>query len=520
MSVPGASTGGHRSKARSKRGLRAVADVTPRLEATQREALAEVVLAGPGSALTWADEARQAGLLQQLAGGDAVAGALAGAGHDCKYDGVALNGAATVLCVLAGCLFSSLGYDSLLSLMVSLPGLIRRAPGRKMLTGPALSQARARLGEAPLRRLFEFLAARTQVPGPGSMWKGMELTAYDGSTIACFSDPALAAEFGVPAGGKHPLIRLVTLISCGTRRVLAAAVGGYHDSEQVLVDELISALRPGMLNTADRNFFSMDRWIRASATGSELVWRVKNGARSVPFKIIRTLPDGSQMVRMRESDGMRARRRAQIGDPAAPRLPGTIARLVEFDVLTTTERGKTRLSRFRLLTTLLGHQDYPARQVAGVYAERWAVEISYLHLKNTLRGSRRVLRGRSVPLARQEIWAYLIVYNMLCDLAAQAAALDGTDPDQISIIAALHLLRDHVTADVCCPHCGKRAAGAARSTAALQAAVAAHPKNRTDRQRTGPRTAAQRRTGHTENVEYTIMIAPSNLSKLDQSSNI
>jgi len=64
MAVPVGSTGGHRSKARSERRLQAVADVAPRLEATEREALAEVVLAGPGSALTWADEARQAGLLQ------------------------------------------------------------------------------------------------------------------------------------------------------------------------------------------------------------------------------------------------------------------------------------------------------------------------------------------------------------------------------------------------------------------------------------------------------------------------
>jgi hypothetical protein len=197
------------------------------------------------------------------------------------------------------------------------------------------------------------------------------------------------------------------------------------------------------------------------------VWRVKNGAKSVPFKVIKTLSDGSQLVRIGESDGMRARRRAKTGDPAAPRLPGVIARLVEFGLLTTTERGKKKVRRFRLLTTLLDHQAYPARQVAQVYAERWSAEISCLRLKNTLRGPGRVLRGRSVPLARQEIWAYLIIYNMLCDLATQAAALDGAGPDQISIIAVLHLLRGRVTAGTCCPHCGKRAAGAAEAVAAL-----------------------------------------------------
>ena len=63
-----------------------------------------------------------------------------------------------------------------------------------------------------------------------------------------------------------------------------------------------------MLNLADRGFFSMDRWIRFSATGAHLCWRVKNGARSVPFKMLKTLPDGSELVILHESHGMLARR--------------------------------------------------------------------------------------------------------------------------------------------------------------------------------------------------------------------
>ena len=46
-----------------------------------------------------------------------------------------------------------------------------------------------------------------------------------------------------------------------------------------------------MLNLADRGFFSMDRWLRFSAGGADLAWRVKNGARSVPFRTVRALPD-------------------------------------------------------------------------------------------------------------------------------------------------------------------------------------------------------------------------------------
>jgi IS4 transposase len=108
-----------------------------------------------------------------------------------------------------------------------------------------------------------------------------------------------------------------------------------------------------------------------------------------------------------------------------------VARLVEFDVAVTDLRGRRRISRIRLLTTLLDHQAFPARELAKAYAQRWQVEITYLRIKKELRGPGTVLRGRSPELARQEIWAFLIVYNALCDLAAHVAALEGIDPDEI-----------------------------------------------------------------------------------------
>ena len=72
----------------------------------------------------------------------------------------------------------------------------------------------------------------------------------------------------------------------------------------------------------------MDRCLRFSATGAQLCWRVKNGAMSVPVKTLETLPDGSELVMLHESDGMRGRRRRDTGDKTAARLPDTVARLV------------------------------------------------------------------------------------------------------------------------------------------------------------------------------------------------
>ena len=140
-------------------------------------------------------------------------------------------------------------------------------------------------------------------------------------------------------------------------------------------------------------------------------------------------------------------------------------------------------------------------------------EIAYLHLKKTVKGTGRVLRGRSPALARQEAWALLLVHNMTAAIAARAAAIAGIDPDQVPFTAVLALVRDHVTADTCCPHCGKRPASGNDPITLLINAILAQPPHRDRPARTSGRTPFQRRAWHTEEVAYTITIIPSNLPK-------
>ena len=481
--------------------------------------LAARVLSGPGLWLDWLEEPDRASLLEELLADDVISQALAEAPHGHSYDST-LNGRMTMISVIVGCLFPGQGYDGVLAAAFGLPGLHLK-PGTATPTGPALSKARALLGEQVMKRAFELDAARSDAGlGIGTLWKGLEVTALDGTTAEVFANEVLAAAFGVPEGGTKPKLRIAAHVRCATRRWIAGAAGGYCDGENPLADELAWSFRPGMINLADRGFFSMDRWIRFSAGGAHLAWRVKNGAKSVPFKTIRPLPDGSELVMLRESDGMRARRRRDAEDPAAERLPDTVARLVSFTVTAATRSGKTKTTTIKVLTTLLDHDAYPARDIAALYAERWQVEIAFLHLKKTVRGSRRVLRGQSVTLARQEVWAFLLVHNMIAAAAARAAALVGIDPGLIPFTAVLSLVRGHVTADTCCRHCGQRPASPDAPLAGLTAAILAVPRHRDGRQRTSGRTPAERRTRHTEEVTYTIEITQSNLPKWDTSPTI
>jgi hypothetical protein len=381
--------------------------------------LAERVLSGPGLWLEWLEELERESLLEELLADGAVARALAEAPHGQAYDRT-LTGKMTVTCVLVACLFPGQGYDTVLAAAFGLPGLGLK-PGTATPAGPALSKARVRLGELVMKRLFEIDAQVSgKEPGIAAMRKDLEVTAMDGTTMELDRNGTLEAESGTPGDGARPLLRITAHARAATRRWIAAAIGGYHDGENALADQLEDSFTPGMLNLADRGFFSMDRWIRFSAGGAHPAWRVKNGAKSIPCKVIRALPGGSELVMLRESDGMLARRRSGAGNRTLPRHPDTIARLVTFTVTARTRSGKTKTTVIRVLTTLLDHEAYPAREIAALHAERRQAEIAFLHLKKTVRGPRRPLRGQTPELARQEARALLLIHNITASAAARA----------------------------------------------------------------------------------------------------
>jgi hypothetical protein len=212
---------------------------------------------------------------------------------------------------------------------------------------------------------------------------------------------------------------------------------------------------------------------------------------------------------------MRTRRRRETGNPHAERLPDTMARLVTFTILTETRSGRRKTTQVRILTTLLDHQQHPASEIAVLYAERWQIEIAFLHLKKTVRGARRALRGQSPDLARQEAWALLLIRNITAAAITRAAATAGIDPGLIPFTAVPGLIRGHVTADTPCRHCAHRPTSADDPLTSLNAAILALPRHRPGRQRTSGRTTTERRTRHTEEVTYTIEITKSNLPKWD-----
>ncbi|HEV3294945.1 MAG TPA: hypothetical protein VG123_38695 [Streptosporangiaceae bacterium] len=120
-------------------------------------------------------------------------------------------------------------------------------------------------------------------------------------------------------------------------------------------------------------------------------------------------------------------------------------RVIEFILTVTTDDGGTRTERYRLITTLTDWRACPAADLAAGYAWRWAIETGYREFKTYLRGPGRRLRGQTPDLARQELWAYLIIYQAIRAVICLAAAGARTDPDRISFTTTLHAIRRTLT---------------------------------------------------------------------------
>ncbi len=113
----------------------------------------------------------------------------------------------------------------------------------------AISQARARLGEAPMKLLFERIAVPMARAGTRGAWyRGLRVMAIDGLVLDVPATDENDEEFGrsgsAEAPSPFPQVRLVAVGECGTHGVVDAAFGPVATGEQTLAGQLIDPGRP------------------------------------------------------------------------------------------------------------------------------------------------------------------------------------------------------------------------------------------------------------------------------------
>jgi IS4 transposase len=156
---------------------------------------------------------------------------------------------------------------------------------------------------------------------------------------------------------------------------------------------------------------------------AELLWRIKINAR-LPRE--QALADGSYLSRIYASDRDRRQRRN-----------GVRVRIIEYRLHGVTEAEPI----YRLLTSLLDPAQAPAAELAALYHQRWEIETALAELKTHLRGAKIVLRSKTPDLVRQEFYGLMMAHFAVRGLMHEAALKADTDPDHLSFLHAVCVVR-------------------------------------------------------------------------------
>ena len=291
-----------------------------------------------------------------------------------------------------------------------------------------ISQARSRLGPEPLHRLYTALVTplaerRTR----GAWYREWRLISLDGSTLDTADTQENEKAFGRPGASRgasaFPKIRFVALLENGTHVLWAARMSPYATDEITLAQDVVPALRQGMLCLADRFFPGYKLWQGAARTGADLLWRTRQNAR---LDIERRLADGSYLSRIYASTSDRRNQRQ-----------GMVVRVIEYRLKDV--QGAAPI--YRLITTILDPNQAPAKELAALYHERWEIETALDELKTHLRGAQIVLRSKTPELVEQEFWGLLMAHYAIRGLMHEAALKADEDPDRLSFLHSVRVVQ-------------------------------------------------------------------------------
>jgi hypothetical protein len=291
-----------------------------------------------------------------------------------------------------------------------------------------ISQARTRLGWEAVRRLHDEVVKPIAIRSTRGAWyRQWRLVSLDGSTLDVADEAGNDEVFGRPRSSRgssaYPQIRFVSLVENGTHVLFGSQMANYGTGEITLAKAVLPSLQPGMLCLADRQFFGFELWNLARATGADLLWRIKKNMRLAREE---PLSDGSYLSHIypseqdwrRKTNGVKVRVMDYCLDGVADAEP-----------------------IYRLVSTILDHKKAPAVQLAALYHERWEVETALDELKTHLRGAKIVLRSKTPDLVRQEFYGLMMAHFAIRGLMHEAALKADDDPDDLSFIHAVRVVR-------------------------------------------------------------------------------
>jgi len=299
------------------------------------------------------------------------------------------------------------------------------------IAGSAIVEARKRVGDEPLRWLFDRCARQwAHASAARHQWHGLSLYAADGTTLRVPDSEPNREHFGLASGQRgdsaYPLLRLVALTALRSHLIAAASFGPYSNSEHHYANELWGDVPDNSVTIVDRNFLAAKVLLGLQREGSNRHWlsRAKSNSK---WKVLKSFGPDDKLVEFNVSSQARKQ------DAWLPKT--FVARAISY-------QHPDSKGRQWVLTSLIDADLYPAPEIVALYHERWEIEIGYDELKTHMLEREESIRSRTVDGVKQEVWGILLAFNLVRLDMERIAEQAGVPPNRISFMAALRLIRD------------------------------------------------------------------------------
>lgn len=294
----------------------------------------------------------------------------------------------------------------------------------------SVCEARYRLGAKPVVELFHRVCRPMATPDtPGASLYGLRLMAIDGTIEDVPDTPENERAFGRLSGGRgdsaFPQVRGVYLIEIGTHAFCDAVFWGCRRGEEAGALRLLRSVGPGMLLMWDRGFHSYEMVKATLARRAHFLGRVPA---NVILEPVERLAEGSYLAYLYPSP--RARRQ---------RKGGILVRVIEYTLDDPNRPGYKQL--YRLITSLLDAERYPALELVCAYHERWEIENTIDEVDTHQRVHPGPLRSQKPVGVIQELYGMLLAHYVVRSLMHEAALCAELDPDRLSFINSLRVIR-------------------------------------------------------------------------------
>jgi len=300
-------------------------------------------------------------------------------------------------------------------------------------------QARLRLPLDILQRIRHAAAALADrlLPEAQQLWFGLRPKVIDGTTVTLPDTPQNQRTYPQSRSQKpgcgFPLLKLVGIFSLSSGALLDYQKGNKHQHELALLRKILDHFKPRDLAVADRGF-------SCYLLIALLLLRRVNSLFRLHQRRARDLRKGQ---RLGENDRLFTWSKPQ-QKPAY--LPKYLWKLIPDELSVRVLRFQLQVPGFRpesvtLVTTLTDAQLYPAKELARLYARRWSIELWFRDIKTSM--GMECLRCKRPKMVHKELEMFLIAYNLIRALIAEAAAIHDVTVDRISFKGTVDASRQY-----------------------------------------------------------------------------